>query len=60
MMTRSMFRATLAVSAVALIPATTAAISSVDAATYREFDALISVFERVRSEYVEKVDQGRD
>lgn len=56
MMTRSMFRATLAVSAVALIPATTAAISSVDAATYREFDALISVFERVRSEYVEKVD----
>ena len=55
-MTRNMFRAALAVSAIALIPATTAAISSVDAANYREFDALISVFERVRSEYVEKVD----
>jgi carboxyl-terminal processing protease len=44
------------VSAVALIPAATAAIAAVDVDTYRELDQFMDVFERVRSEYVEQVD----
>jgi carboxyl-terminal processing protease len=44
------------VSAVALIPAATAALAAVDVDTYRELDQFMNVFERVRSEYVEQVD----
>jgi carboxyl-terminal processing protease len=44
------------VSAVALIPAATASLAAVDVSTYRELDQFMSVFERVRSEYVEQVD----
>jgi carboxyl-terminal processing protease len=44
------------VSTVALIPAATASFAAVDVATYRELDQFMSVFERVRSEYVEQVD----
>jgi carboxyl-terminal processing protease len=44
------------VSAVALIPAATAALAAVDVGTYREFDQFMNVFERVRAEYVDKVD----
>ncbi len=44
------------VSAVALIPAATAALAAVDVNTYRELDQFMAVFERVRSEYVEQVD----
>ncbi len=44
------------VSALALIPAATAAIAAVDVDTYRELDQFMDVFERVRSEYVEQVD----
>jgi carboxyl-terminal processing protease len=53
---RDMFRAALLVSAVAVIPAATAAIAAVDASTYKELDAFMAVFERVRADYVEKVD----
>ena len=55
-MSKSLIRGALLVSAVALIPAATSAISSVDASAYREFDPVIAVFERVRADYVEKVD----
>ncbi|HEY0445524.1 MAG TPA: S41 family peptidase [Allosphingosinicella sp.] len=44
------------VGAVAIIPAATAALAAVDVDTYRELDQFMSVFERVRSEYVEQVD----
>src|SRR3546814_9038123 len=44
------------VSAIALITAATAAIAAVDVDTYRELDQFMNVFERVRSEYVETVD----
>jgi carboxyl-terminal processing protease len=44
------------VSAVALIPAATAALAAVDVDTYRELDQFMSVFQRVRAEYVEQVD----
>lgn len=44
------------VSAFALIPAATAALAQVDVNTYKELDQFMTVFERVRAEYVEKVD----
>jgi carboxyl-terminal processing protease len=44
---------------VALIPATTAAIAAVDVNTYKELDAFMAVFERVRADYVEKVDDKK-
>jgi carboxyl-terminal processing protease len=53
------FRAFLTVSAVALIPAATAALAAVDVTTYRELDAFMAVFERVRADYVEKVDDKK-
>ncbi|CAN5144996.1 S41 family peptidase [soil metagenome] len=52
-------RAFLTVSAIALVPATTAAIAAVDANTYRELDTFISVFERIRADYVDKVDDQK-
>lgn len=52
-------RAALAVLAVALVPATTAGLAAVDANTYRELDNFISVFERVRADYVDKVDDQK-
>jgi carboxyl-terminal processing protease len=52
-------RALLTVSAIALIPATTAAIAAVDVNTYKELDAFMAVFERVRADYVEKVDDKK-
>jgi carboxyl-terminal processing protease len=53
------FRSLLTVSAVALIPAATAALAAVDVSTYREMDAFLAVFERVRTDYVEKVDDKK-
>lgn len=44
------------VGAVALVPAVSAALAAVDVDTYKELDQFMSVFERVRSEYVDKVD----
>ena len=55
-MLKAPLRAFLSVSAVALIPAVTSAIAATDANTYKELDAFMSVFERVKADYVEKVD----
>ena len=55
-MAKNLFRSIGLVSAVALVPAATAALAAVDVETYRELDQFMSVFERVRSEYVETVD----
>ena len=44
------------VSAVALVPAATAGFAAVEVDTYKELDQFMNVFDRVRSEYVEKVD----
>ena len=52
-------RALLTVTAIALVPATTAALAAVDVSTYRELDAFMAVFERVRADYVEKVDDKK-
>jgi carboxyl-terminal processing protease len=44
------------VGGIALVPAATSSFAAVDVSTYRELDQFMSVFERVRSEYVEQVD----
>jgi carboxyl-terminal processing protease len=56
-MASNLIRSLGLVSAVAIIPAATAALAAVDVDTYREFDEFMSVFNRVRSEYVEQVDE---
>jgi carboxyl-terminal processing protease len=58
-MPKAFLRSALLVTSVALLPAATAAIAQVDTATYRELDQFMSVFERVRAEYVEKVDDQK-
>jgi carboxyl-terminal processing protease len=55
-MARNFLKSLVLVSSVALIPAATSSFAAVDVDTYRELDAFMSVFERVRSEYVETVD----
>ena len=57
-MTKDMIRAALLVSCVGLIPAA-GAIAAVDNAIPREFEQFISVFERVRTDYVDKVDDKK-
>ena len=52
-------RALLTVSAVALIPAATSGIAAVDATNQKELDAFMAVFERVKADYVEKVDDKK-
>jgi len=55
-MTKALLRPLLLVGAVALIPAVTTAMAATDVQTYRELDQFMNVFERVRAEYVDKVD----
>jgi carboxyl-terminal processing protease len=52
-------RAMLTVSAVALIPAATTAMAAVDVNTYKELDAFLAVFERVKGSYIDKVDDQK-
>lgn len=54
-----LLRVTALVSAVALIPATTAGLAAVDARTGPEFGKLIAVYERVKANYVEPVDDEK-
>src|SRR3954451_10473615 len=44
------------VSAIALIPAATAAFAAADVSSIREFDEFMNVFNKVRAEYVDQVD----
>jgi len=53
---RALFQATAIVSALAMLPVTTGAMAAVDSDTYRELDAFMDVFNRVKSDYVDKVD----
>jgi carboxyl-terminal processing protease len=55
-MANTFFRSLALVGAVALIPAATTSFAAVDVDTYKELDQFMNVFERVRSEYVEQVD----
>lgn len=57
-MSSNLLRSLGLVGAVAFIPATTAALAQVDVNSYREVDQFISVLERVKSEYVDQVDDA--
>ncbi len=57
-MSSNLLRSLGLVGAVALIPATTAALAQVDVSAYREIDQFMSVLERVKSEYVDQVDDS--
>jgi len=55
-MIRPLLQVTAAVGALALIPVTTSAIASAETSSYRELDAFMDVYARVKADYVEKVD----
>ena len=55
-MPRPLLTATAIVAALTAIPIATAAMAAVDTDTYREFDQFIDVFNRVKADYVDKVD----
>lgn len=55
-MSRSLLQATALVGALALVPVTTAAMAQVDTDTYRELDQFMEVFNLVKANYVDPVD----
>lgn len=55
-MKSNLIRSLALVGAVAVLPATTAALAQVEVDTYRELDEFVSVLNRIRSEYVDQVD----
>ena len=55
-MSSKSLRILLAASALALVPAVTASQAASEAETYQQLDQLMNVFEKVRTEYVDKVD----
>jgi carboxyl-terminal processing protease len=54
--TLSLLQATAIAGALALVPASTAALAASDSDSYREIDKFMEVFNRVKSSYVDKVD----
>lgn len=56
---RPLLRATLLVSAVAMIPATTAGLAAVDASAGPEFSRLFTVYQIIKANYVEPVDDDK-
>jgi carboxyl-terminal processing protease len=52
-------RAALLVSAVALVPAATAGIASADVTVSRDIERFVSVYERVKADYVDRLDDER-
>jgi carboxyl-terminal processing protease len=55
-MSRPLLTATAIVAALATVPLASAAMAAADTDTYRDFDEFLDVFNRVKSEYVDKVD----
>jgi carboxyl-terminal processing protease len=56
MVLRSLLQVTAAVSALAIIPVASGAMASVDTSSYRELETFMEVYNRVKSDYVDKVD----
>jgi carboxyl-terminal processing protease len=55
-MYRSLLQVTAAVSALALVPVATGAMASVDTDSYRELDLFMDIYNRVKADYVDQVD----
>ncbi|MGZ8998433.1 MAG: S41 family peptidase, partial [Allosphingosinicella sp.] len=58
-MAHNLVRSLIVVSALALIPPATGAFAAADSDTVREFDELLTVFNRIRTDYVEQVDDKK-
>jgi carboxyl-terminal processing protease len=56
MMLRPLLQVTAAVSALALVPIASGAMAGVDTNSYRELDTFMEVYNQVKANYVEKVD----
>ena len=52
----SALRAAALMGTMAIVPATTAAIAQVDTGAYRELDVFMDIYNRVKADYVDKVD----
>ncbi|WP_425453238.1 S41 family peptidase [Sphingomonas gilva] len=57
-MPSALLQATALVGALALVPVATGAMAQVDTETYRELDTFMDVFNRVKADYVDKVDDA--
>ncbi|MBB5699049.1 S41 family peptidase [Sphingomonas yantingensis] len=55
-MARPLLQAFAATAAIAMVPLATGAMAQVDSNSYRELDLFMDVYNRVKSEYVDKVD----
>ena len=55
-MRRPLLHATAIAAALSAIPLATSAMAAVDSDTYREFDQFLDVFNRIKADYVDKVD----
>lgn len=55
-MSRPLLQAFAATAAIAMVPLATGAMAQVDSNSYRELDLFMDVYNRVKSEYVDKVD----
>jgi carboxyl-terminal processing protease len=53
-----LLRSAAILGAIALVPASTSAVTESESATYEQLDLFMDVFQRVRSNYVEKVDDA--
>ncbi|MCF8709442.1 S41 family peptidase [Rhizorhapis sp. SPR117] len=58
-MKKAFVKATLLAGALALVPATTAALAEAEGNSYRTLDEFMDVFQRVRADYVDKVDDEK-
>tara|TARA_R110000782_G_scaffold182437_6_gene272760 strand:- start:103697 stop:105049 length:1353 start_codon:yes stop_codon:yes gene_type:complete len=54
-----LLRSALALGALALVPATTAALAEAEGSNYAALDEFMDVFQKVRTDYVEKVDDEK-
>ncbi len=52
------FRSLALVGAVVFVPVTAASLAQTDVNSYRELDQFMNVFERVKAEYVDQVDDA--
>ncbi|MFB9771941.1 S41 family peptidase [Sphingomonas yabuuchiae] len=55
-MKRPLLTATAIVGALAMVPITTSAMAAVDSSTVRQFDRFLDVYNRIKADYVDKVD----
>ena len=58
-MARPFLTATALLGTLTLVPLATQAMAAADSSTYREFDQFLDVFNRIKADYVDKVDDQK-